>query len=153
MKEKPAFTLIELMIVVAIIGILAAIAVPKFADLIYKSHEGATKGKLSSIRSALNAYYGDNEAIFPAGAAGANSTLLPASLVPKYLGKWPEAYVPRRHAKTGTVDNINGGDPAASDPVDDGEWVYVSNAAAPDWGRVNVECYHQDLRGTVWSTY
>jgi prepilin-type N-terminal cleavage/methylation domain-containing protein len=153
MERHEAFTLIELMIVVAIIGILAAIAVPKFADLINKSHEGATKGKLSSIRGALRVYYGDNEAIFPAGPAGSNTTFLQDSLVPKYIGKWPEAYTPGRHGKSDTVDTINGGDPAASDPTCDGEWVYVSNTISNDWGRINVECYHLDLRGEVWSTH
>lgn len=153
MKISRGFTLIELMIVVAIIGVLAAIAVPKFADLINKSREGATRGNLSAIRSALTAYYGDNEAIFPAGPAGSNTTFLQSSLVPKYLGKWPEAYTPGLHHKTDTVDTISGGDPAASDPTDDGEWVYVSNSLSGDWGRINVECYHQDLRGVVWSTY
>ena len=56
--SKKGFTLIELMIVVAIIGILAAIAIPKFANLINKSKEGATKGALSTVRSAIQVYYG-----------------------------------------------------------------------------------------------
>ncbi|HOI42492.1 MAG TPA: prepilin-type N-terminal cleavage/methylation domain-containing protein, partial [Elusimicrobiales bacterium] len=72
-NSKKGFTLIELMIVVAIIGILAAIAIPKFADLINKSKEGATKGALSSVRSAINVYYGDNEGWYPSGAVAAAS--------------------------------------------------------------------------------
>ncbi len=65
-KAKKGFTLIELMIVVAIIGILAAIAIPKFAELIRKSNEGASKGNLGAIRSALSIYYGDLEGTYPA---------------------------------------------------------------------------------------
>jgi prepilin-type N-terminal cleavage/methylation domain-containing protein len=64
-RKKTGFTLIELMIVVAIIGILAAIAIPKFAELIRKSGEGASKGNLGSIRSALSIYYGDLEGVYP----------------------------------------------------------------------------------------
>src|SRR6516162_6609630 len=64
-KAVRGFTLIELMIVVAIIGILAAIAIPKFADLIRKSKEGATKGNLGAVRSALSIYYGDLEGNYP----------------------------------------------------------------------------------------
>jgi prepilin-type N-terminal cleavage/methylation domain-containing protein len=62
-----AFTLIELMIVVAIIGILASIAIPKFADLIRKLQEATTKGNLGVLRSALSIYYVDNEGFYPYG--------------------------------------------------------------------------------------
>ncbi len=64
LKEK-GFTLIELMIVVAIIGILAAIAIPRFAQMLEKSREGSTKGNLGSIKSAASIYYGDTQGIWP----------------------------------------------------------------------------------------
>jgi len=64
-KIKQGFTLIELMIVVAIVGILSAIAIPKFASLLEKSREGATQGNLAAIRSAVTIYYTDKEGIFP----------------------------------------------------------------------------------------
>src|SRR5579864_1555923 len=68
LKTKKGFTLIELMIVVAIIGILAAIAIPQFANLVAKSQEGATKGNLGTLRSALSIYYGDMEGWYPTDA-------------------------------------------------------------------------------------
>ena len=69
MEKTKGFTLIELMIVVAIIGILSAIAIPKFADLIRKSNEGATKGNLGAVRSAITIYYGTNAGLFPSVTA------------------------------------------------------------------------------------
>src|SRR5260370_26809022 len=58
-NSQKGFTLIELMIVVAIIGILAAVAIPKFAQMMEKSREGATKGNIGAIKSAVTIYSGD----------------------------------------------------------------------------------------------
>jgi prepilin-type N-terminal cleavage/methylation domain-containing protein len=74
--SKKGFTLIELMIVVAIIGILAAIAIPKFADLIEKSKEGATKGNIGSLKSAISIYYGNESGIWPAVLANNTSVTI-----------------------------------------------------------------------------
>jgi type IV pilus assembly protein PilA len=64
-KKQKGFTLVELMIVVAIIGILAAVAIPKFAQMLEKSREGATKGNLGAIRSAVSNYYADQQGWYP----------------------------------------------------------------------------------------
>jgi len=64
-RKASGFTLIELMIVVAIIGILAAIAIPKFGQMLEKSREGSTKGILGSLRSTACMYYGDQQGIWP----------------------------------------------------------------------------------------
>jgi prepilin-type N-terminal cleavage/methylation domain-containing protein len=59
------FTLIELMLVVAIVALLAAIAIPKFSNLIDKSREAAMKGNMGVLRSGLTLYYADNEGMYP----------------------------------------------------------------------------------------
>ncbi len=92
-KKSHGFTLIELMIVVAIIGILAAIAIPQFANLVAKSQEGRTKANLGTIRSALSIYYGDSEGWYPAAAAGANLAILTTG--GRYLQTVPNADLPR----------------------------------------------------------
>jgi type IV pilus assembly protein PilA len=56
LKNKKGFTLIELMIVVAIIGILAAIAIPNFMNYQCKAKQSEAKTVLGNIRVAQEAY-------------------------------------------------------------------------------------------------
>ncbi len=64
-SSRSGFTLIELMIVVAVISILAVIALPKFGRMVQKAREARTKGNLGALRSAISIYYGDNDGFFP----------------------------------------------------------------------------------------
>ncbi|WP_429884417.1 type IV pilin protein [Geoalkalibacter halelectricus] len=59
-KSQKGFTLIELLIVVAIIGILAAIAIPQFASYRERAFNSAAQSDLRTIRTSVEAHYAEN---------------------------------------------------------------------------------------------
>ena len=67
--NRKGFTLIELLIVVVIIGILAAIAIPKFANTKQKAIVASMKTDLKNLVTAQEAYFSDNQAYAPAAGA------------------------------------------------------------------------------------
>lgn len=76
--SQSGFTLMELMIIVAIIGILASIALPAYTDYITKSSLAEAPSVLSDIRVRLEQYYQDNPGTGYAGADGAGLPCDPA---------------------------------------------------------------------------
>src|SRR5215210_5329723 len=60
LKMRKGFTLIELLIVVVIIGILAAIAIPKFANTKGKAYYTAMKSDLRNLLTAEEAFFADS---------------------------------------------------------------------------------------------
>jgi general secretion pathway protein G len=59
-NSKNGFTLIELLVVMAIIATLLAIAVPRYFHSVDKSKEAVLREDLSTMREAIDKYYGDN---------------------------------------------------------------------------------------------
>jgi prepilin-type N-terminal cleavage/methylation domain-containing protein len=64
MQNRKGFTLIELLIVVVIIGILAAIAIPKFATTKDKAKMASIKTDLRNYMTAQEAYFSDNNTTY-----------------------------------------------------------------------------------------
>ncbi|MBP7796342.1 MAG: type II secretion system protein [Elusimicrobiales bacterium] len=158
--KKKGFTLVELMIVIVIIGILAAVAVPKFADMVDKSKEGATKAQLTAIRGALQVYYSDNEGKFPLDkdtVNGSSTAVLTTSLIPKYISDIGMAKLPHKAnnnncaTESSTVYKV--AIPTANVSDTQGGWAYDSDDANNTWGDLKVNCKGNDLNGKPWTTY
>jgi prepilin-type N-terminal cleavage/methylation domain-containing protein len=67
-KNEKGFTLIELLIVVAIIGILAAIAIPQFAAYRQRAFNSAAQSDLRNFKTTMEADFAENQAYQELGA-------------------------------------------------------------------------------------
>lgn len=79
MANKKGFTILEIMIVVIIVGILAAIAIPNIMIYIEQTKAQTAQNNLLTIAAAESKYYEDNNSTYCTGTCG-NSSNLYASL-------------------------------------------------------------------------
>jgi prepilin-type N-terminal cleavage/methylation domain-containing protein len=80
MRSQKGFTLIELMIVVVIIGILAAIAIPNFIAMENRAKEGSTKANMHTVQLAAEDYGVQNDGVYTAAMDGTHvANLLPST--------------------------------------------------------------------------
>ena len=85
-KRAEGFTLIELLIVVAIIGIIAAIAIPNLLNAIDRGKQKRTMADLRSVGTAIEEYSIDNN-FYPVAT---DIAALEAHVTPSYMRKLPE---------------------------------------------------------------
>ncbi len=64
-KNRGGFTLVELIIVIIIIGILAALAIPQFVTSTQDAQEATLSGDLAVLRNAINLYYHQHNSTYP----------------------------------------------------------------------------------------
>lgn len=84
-SSKPGFTLIEVLVSAAIIGLLSTVGVTGFQAVTRNGRDALRKSDLEQIRSALEIYKSEND-LYPAAA----SDCLPDSLTPDYVNTYPQ---------------------------------------------------------------
>ena len=143
-RECTGFTLIEMLVVIVVMAILAAIVLPKFQDQSRRSKEAALKSDLSQLRSAIAIFQTDT-GYYP--AALSDLTAASAATV-------SGAYDTAGTAQTITAASFHGPyltGTVPTDPVSASAFTY--SVATPAVGQVTSSATGNDLNGTAYSTY
>ncbi|MFI5348225.1 MAG: RDD family protein [Elusimicrobiota bacterium] len=135
-----------------LLGIAAAISLPKFEAMKNQEDERVAKGNLGALRSALAAYASDAKGAYPADLN---------QLVPKYTAEIPSAALsnpPAAGVETYGPEVCSGSKEPGAELIGDklrdtGKWGYVVAPKAPCDGKIFVDSKNTDSKGAAWTAY
>jgi general secretion pathway protein G len=110
-RRSKAFTLVEILIVVVILGILAAIVVPQFTSASQQAQAGNVATQLQTIRSQIELYRVRNNGAYPPSlvAGGAGATAWADLVGADYMRAMPvNPHTSSADVTAGTTDSIHG---------------------------------------------
>ncbi len=153
LKQTDGFTWIEIVILIALLGILSALIYPRFQQMQESGREAATKSNIGAVKSAISIYYGDHEGIWPTTLDVNDKTT--GFGFGNYLDSMPKVKA--------THPNDPSKSPEGSDVVyktfNDEPSLAVPNSAGKGWryeretGRIWVNNSYLDSQGASYTTY
>ncbi len=108
-RNQKGFTLVELLIVIAIIGILAAIAIPQFSTYRAKAFIAATKSDAKNAYTALQAYVSENPSATPPNVSATGPATLGVPYAASRVSKDVTIAIAGTAAGIATVTASHGG--------------------------------------------
>jgi len=146
MRSRSAFTLIELVVVVMIIGIIAAIVTPKVVKMTQTATDNSARQTLTVLRGAIDAYASSNNGAFPT-LTGSGST----SFVTTYLrsAAFPACPVGAAAGNNGVTVQTTGAELSGNaDASPTNGWKFDSSS-----GEIIINSNATDHGGVQYSTY
>ena len=139
-RIRQGFTLIEILIVVVILGILAAIVIPQFTDASQEAAASNLRSQLQTIRSQIELYNVQNPAT-PYDAATALATFWDPLVQGNYLQAEPINPLTRK-------PSVNDASAVAAAPAVGGAWLWMESSPGDAW---TFNLYAVDENGNLFS--
>ena len=149
---KRAFSLVELLIVVAILGILAAIVLPIFQEHSAMAKEAAAKDSLRILRNVFELYAAQHNNVAP------GYPFNDPSLTPTVLALFDQIIKPKKYLKQAPKNPFNGlgaqvlmipnGEPFPNNPTGQSSWIYK-----PQTKEIRIDWPGTDRDGVLYYDY